>query len=104
MRRAAWAPAFALAALWLGGMVVYLGMQATPVGGLRGGVLAEETGGPLPGARVQLVSAAAAAATGPYQLHGFPIPRFTGMKSLPPTQAFTFRSGRDGRFVAYVRR
>ena len=70
-----WAVAVALAIFWLGGMVVYLGMQAVPVGGLRGVVLAEETGRPLPGARVRLTAAFR-------------------------SESYDFRTRRDGRFTA----
>ena len=70
-----WAVAVALAVFWLGGMVVYLGMQAVPVGGLRGVVLAEETGRPLPGARVRLTAAFR-------------------------SESYDFRTRRDGRFTA----
>ena len=49
-----WVLPFALAALWLIAGIAYLIHQETPIGGLRGVALAEETGRPLPGATIRL--------------------------------------------------
>jgi hypothetical protein len=95
-----WTPVVAVAVLWLGGLVVYLAMQVTPVGGLRGIVLAEETGNPLPGARVQLTGAASWSAPPPSMLHGFTLPQLRRQPWRAPAPTFEFRTHGDGRFIA----
>ena len=81
MRRGApWLLPFALAVLWVGGLVVYLCLQEIPTAVVRGKALAEESGQPLRGAYIT----------------------FHGGEAAPsePTPEYTFRTRSDGTFRA----